>query len=188
MATSKVVVALLRTVNDFPAVSAGARSVIGALSEAVNGAASSLRVPPPQLELAGFGDKGWFLQRRAGDAAAEEADDSGKGSWWKRLTSLEVFNQSIWFAVPKRKSSYARKRSRQLNPLYASHDITHFYPCPKCTKGLMKLRHHVCPCDQEKMNFLGVKKITYHAMKKADPSPAAPASPSGEPVPSRSTS
>lgn len=73
----------------------------------------------------------------------------------------DSWTSSIWFAVPKRKTSYSKKRLRQMNPLYASHDTQAFYPCPKCDKGLLKLRHHLCPCDQETVHAKSVVKVKY---------------------------
>jgi ribosomal protein L32 len=74
-------------------------------------------------------------------------------------SGLEELAAAIWLAVPKRKKSYSRKRQRQLNPRYAATNVQNFYPCPKCDKGLLKLRHHVCPCDQENANVCGVRKV-----------------------------
>jgi hypothetical protein len=51
-----------------------------------------------------------------------------------------------------------------------------FYPCPKCDKGLLKLRHHVCPCDQEKIGANGIVRVTY-GTKKAAEAPAGGAPP-----------
>ena len=56
-------------------------------------------------------------------------------------------------------TSYSVKRQRQMNPLYRNDPIQNFYPCPKCDKGLLKLRHHLCPCDQEKCNAKAVVKV-----------------------------
>ena len=72
---------------------------------------------------------------------------------------LEALTGHIWMAVPKRKTSYSRKRQRQMNPLYARSNLLNFYPCPKCEKGFLKLRHHLCPCDQEKAHISGVKRV-----------------------------
>ena len=74
-------------------------------------------------------------------------------------SALGALAESIWLAVPKRKKSYSKKRQRQMNPLYASKNVQNFYPCPKCEKGFLKLRHHVCPCDQERANVCGVRKV-----------------------------
>ena len=63
--------------------------------------------------------------------------------------------------VPKRRQSYSRKRHRQSNPLYREHETSHIYPCPKCDKGLLKLRHHVCPCDQERAGVNGIVRVSY---------------------------
>ena len=38
--------------------------------------------------------------------------------------------------------------------------ISHIYPCPKCSKGLLKMRHHICPCDQDKLGSNGVVRIS----------------------------
>jgi ribosomal protein L32 len=129
---------------------------------------TSIFFPPttPGLELAGAAPVGPWS--RASDSAvlrqAEDAPSSGARTWRQRL---EVFTDSIWFAVPKRKSSYSRKRKRQMSPIWGKHDLQNFYPCPKCPKGLVKLRHHICPCDQEKANFMGIKKVQYLSVRKA---------------------
>ena len=68
-------------------------------------------------------------------------------------------------AVPKRKHSYSRKRHRQSNPLYQEEAISHIYPCPKCSKGLLKMRHHICPCDQDKLGSNGVVRISTNGEK-----------------------
>ncbi len=72
-----------------------------------------------------------------------------------------ALEDAVWLAVPKRKTSYAKKRQRQMSPHYARKDLTNFYPCPKCEKGLLKLRHHICPCDQLKLNVSGVKQVRW---------------------------
>ena len=73
---------------------------------------------------------------------------------------LEALTSHVWMAVPKRKTSYSRKRQRQMNPLYARKNLLNFYPCPKCDKDFLKLRHHLCPCDQEKAKISGVKRVS----------------------------
>ena len=80
-------------------------------------------------------------------------ENDGEGSSI-RMPSLPIL------AVPKRKHSYSRKRHRQSNPLYQEEIISHIYPCPKCSKGLLKMRHHICPCDQEKIGVNGIVRIT----------------------------
>ena len=81
---------------------------------------------------------------------------------------LEALTSHLWMAVPKRKTSYSRKRQRQMNPLYARTNLLNFYPCPKCDKGLLKLRHHLCPCDMEKANISGVKKVRRRRQSSSD--------------------
>jgi hypothetical protein len=51
----------------------------------------------------------------AADREVEEGDDEGNLLPGARRPS---WMDSTWFAVPKRKPSYARKRRRQMNPLY----------------------------------------------------------------------
>jgi ribosomal protein L32 len=82
------------------------------------------------------------------------------------LQDIELLQQHIWFAVPKRKTSYSRKRLRQMNPQYQLDDNQSFYPCPKCDHGYLKLRHHICPCDQESLKCKAVVKINYDGTKK----------------------
>lgn len=187
MAAAKLLGALFAAPGRPSALLACARSAAASVSAALS--PRDGRPPsPPELELCGVSPgPAWGLPRTsAEDSASEGEEGGGAGSWWKRVSDLEALKQSIWFAVPKRKSSYSRKRKRQLNPLYAAQDIQHFYPCPKCTKGLLKLRHHICPCDQEAMNYVGVKKVSYASLRRAEA--AAPATPgAGEPSPSRAS-
>lgn len=67
--------------------------------------------------------------------------------------ALESLQWNQLLAVPKRKTSYMRKRIRQNAREKQLRNIHHFYPCTKCEKGLLKLRHHLCPCDMEKVNM-----------------------------------
>lgn len=107
-------------------------------------------LPPPAFALPGFPAP---LHPGGGLASEEDGGDSEPGM-------IESWKESIWnMAVPKRKTSYSRKRQRQMNPLYGRVNVEHFYPCPKCDKGFLKLRHHLCPCDAEKANLTGVKKV-----------------------------
>ena len=146
---------------------------------------SSLFGPPPtpptfQLAGAGFAPLPWSTEGAWNnndddvDNNEEEMDEGASagtnaggfvGALLRRRgtlgASLSDLASSIWLAVPKRKKSYSRKRQRQLNPRYAATDVQNFYPCPKCEKGLLKLRHHVCPCDQEKANVCGVRKVRF---------------------------
>ena len=84
---------------------------------------------------------------------------SGAGGAFSGSRLLEALRCSVWLALPKRKTSYAKKRVRQMSPHYARKELNNFYPCPKCEKGLLKLRHHICPCDQLKLNVAGVKQV-----------------------------
>jgi ribosomal protein L32 len=70
-------------------------------------------------------------------------------------------------------TSYSRKRKRQMNPLYQLKNAQNFYPCPKCEHGYLKLRHHICPCDQEKMNVSHVVKVRARAAAVTAPGHAA---------------
>ena len=40
-------------------------------------------------------------------------------------------------------------------------NAAHFYPCMRCDKGLLKLRHHLCPCDLEKVKAKNVVRVSY---------------------------
>jgi hypothetical protein len=51
------------------------------------------------------------------------------------------------------------------------------YPCPKCEKGMMKLRHHICPCDQDKIGAAGVVRVTYTGTARRRPAAPAAAAP-----------
>jgi len=66
----------------------------------------------------------WWRERKSGseesaaaaaDREVEEGDDEEDLLPGARRPS---WMDSTWFAVPKRKPSYARKRRRQMNPLY----------------------------------------------------------------------
>jgi ribosomal protein L32 len=46
----------------------------------------------------------------------------------------------LWMGVPKKKTSYTRKRLRQLNKQLEN--LTSVYPCPLC--GESKRTHHLC--------------------------------------------
>ena len=110
---------------------------------------------------AGSGAGGAFLERlrRRGGGSG---DDGGGGRAAGAGGALEdALGGAVWLAVPKRKTSYSKKRQRQMSPHYAREDLTNFYPCPKCDKGLLKLRHHICPCDQMKLNVSGVKQVRW---------------------------
>ena len=90
------------------------------------------------------------LLRRGGGGGGGDGGAGGAAAAWE---------DAVWLAVPKRRTSYSKKRQRQMSPHYARKEITSFYPCPKCDKGLLKLRHHICPCDQVKLNVSGVKQV-----------------------------
>ena len=57
--------------------------------------------------------------------------------------------------------SYSKTRQRVNAPNKRIKNISHFYPCMKCDKGLLKLRHHLCPCDLEKVNAKNVVRVAY---------------------------
>ena len=50
---------------------------------------------------------------------------------------------------------------RQNHPSKSLKNVHSYYPCPKCDKGLLKQHHHLCPCDQDRLNLRTVKKNTY---------------------------
>ena len=85
--------------------------------------------------------------------------------------------------MPKRKPSYSVKRKRQMNPHAAvESELHHAYPCPKCDKGYIKLRHHLCPCDQEKLNCKAVVKVRFGVRRSRGASSVA-AEAGGDDVP-----
>ena len=137
------------------ALSASVRVVASAGARAVD-TARFIFGPPPSPVLAGFEG-----------AQDEDADAASLSDVVGRLarrgqSGLEALSDAIWLAVPKRKTSYSKKRHRQMNPRYAPQNALNFYPCPKCDQPggpFLKLRHHLCPCDQEKLNCVGVRKV-----------------------------
>ena len=135
-------------------------------------------IPPPALEFACADAGGPLAAAAAGGpprwaarlAELVSARESGLGgALLERLLrrggdggaggAAAAWEDAVWLAVPKRRTSYSKKRQRQMSPHYARKEITSFYPCPKCDKGLLKLRHHICPCDQVKLNVSGVKQV-----------------------------
>jgi len=46
--------------------------------------------------------------------------------------------------------SYSRKRMRLMERTKAPVNKQHFYPCPNCDEGWLKLRHHLCVCAMKK--------------------------------------
>jgi len=107
----------------------------------------------PCFEVSLVGVSGWEVEND--DGSGRELDGG----------LIETLREGIWnMAVPKRKTSYSRKRQRQMNPLYGRDQLENFYPCPKCDSGYLKLRHHLCPCDQEKANISGVKKVGWSSL------------------------
>ena len=57
--------------------------------------------------------------------------------------------------------SYSRTRQRVNAPNKRIKDIHHFYPCMRCDRGLLKLRHHLCPCDLEKVKAKNIIRVSY---------------------------
>lgn len=51
-------------------------------------------------------------------------------------------------------------------------DKHNFYPCFRCDKGLLKLRHHLCPCDLEKVKASNIVKVHYGAKPRNKPATA----------------
>ena len=136
--------------------------------------------PPPQqappfprfggLELAGFGAG---AAPDAGCAADRDGDGDGDGDGGlagAASPSPSPLSWSTWLmAVPKRRHSHSRKRHRQSNPLYQEAALAHTYPCPKCDRGLVKMRHHLCPCDQDKVGAAGVVRVSYGSSSQTPP-------------------
>jgi ribosomal protein L32 len=60
-------------------------------------------------------------------------------------------DDGLLLAVPKRKTSVSRRRIRQNDTSKQLKNVEHFYPCPKCEHGYLKLRHHLCPCEMRKL-------------------------------------
>lgn len=131
----------------------------------------------------------WRRRRAARAVDDADGDDAGPAS-----RAGDGDDGVLLMAVPKRKPSYRKKRLRQMNPLYRNEDLQvraarcdggcdisaverhspislapsqSFYPCPKCDKGLLKLRHHLCPCDQEALNLPNVVRVAYPGAAKA---------------------
>lgn len=69
----------------------------------------------------------------------------------------------LFVSVCQQKSK-AKSRERRNAYQKRLKNISHFYPCPKCEDGFLKLRHHLCPCDMEKIGQ-GVPKIRYGNVK-----------------------
>ena len=149
------------------------------LSWLLRGASSALRapqaaVPPPALELAGL---------PAACAASDDddeaaADDGGARAGVGAPAGAPAWAEAIWRAVPKRKPSYSVKRQRQMNPAQAlDRELQHAYPCPKCDRGYIKLRHHLCPCDAVALNCKAVVKVRFGVRRRPRPQAAGEAAP-----------
>ena len=124
---------------------------------------------PPQLRL-GFeleslpsSQPSWLpkQQQHNNEQSHDNNENNEISTRSSKETLVDALTSGLWFAVPKRKKSYARKRQRQMSHVYASHNLSHLYPCPKCDHGYLKVRHHMCPCDQEKVGVNGIIKVTY---------------------------
>ena len=127
--------------------------------------AQSAAWPQPSLALAGL-------------PPLRADDDDGDGA----ACSAPSWTEAIWRAVPKRKPSYSVKRQRQMNPAAQNErELHHAYPCPKCDRGYIKLRHHLCPCDAEKLNCKAVVKVRYGIRRRSRSAAEgeAPAPPAG---------
>lgn len=115
-----------------PAISAAAVRVSRVVSS-VRDRIDEFTFPPvaPQLQLAGLEGQWLPVSNRAHDDADDVTDDGSSGQHQRGLGLpaglsgglIEALTTGFWFAVPKRKKSYARKRQRQMNPLYAEHNI-----------------------------------------------------------------
>lgn len=141
-------------------------------SLALRGAAVSLSalMPPPRapaLALAGFPGVLWPSADADMGTADADADNLGENSG-----TAPAWAEALWrMAVPKRKPSYSVKRKRQMNPAQQNEkELLHAYPCPKCDRGLIKLRHHLCPCDQEKLNCKAVVKVKLGVRRRSSSS------------------
>lgn len=57
---------------------------------------------------------------------------------------------------------------RFLNPINDIPVKQHVYPCPKCDKGLLKVHHHLCPCDMKKVG-INTQEVTYGSYNNKPP-------------------
>jgi ribosomal protein L32 len=146
-----------------------ARACVAWLRAAASAPASSALSaawPQPSLALAGLPP-----------LRVDDCDDAGGGA-----PAAPSWTEAIWRAVPKRKPSYSVKRQRQMNPAAQNErELHHAYPCPKCDRGYIKLRHHLCPCDAEKLNCKAVVKVRFGIRRRSRGAAEgeAPAPPAG---------
>jgi len=125
-------------------------------------AAAAWRQPPaPPLACALAGvPAGW--------AAGSSARAPAAAAW-----APPAWAEALWRAVPKRKPSYSVKRQRQMNPAQANdRELLHAYPCPKCDRGYVKLRHHLCPCDAAALNCKAVVRVRFGVRRRRTPTAA----------------
>jgi ribosomal protein L32 len=74
------------------------------------------------------------------------------------LSSIFI-NAFLWMAAPKKKTSHARKRLRQLNKQLKN--LTSIYPCPLC--GHAKRTHRLC------LNCLKQRLLQFRSAKSTSP-------------------
>ncbi|KAA0172308.1 hypothetical protein FNF27_06107 [Cafeteria roenbergensis] len=112
-----------------------------------------------------------------GAMASTSGSDMGSSA---AADPLEVFRQALWLAVPKRKKSYSRKRMRQMDSSKQAVNKQHFYPCPNCDEGWLKLRHHLCVCAMKKLRIPVPKrdKVRYADFVNQSPEDSAELGPS----------
>lgn len=108
------------------------------------------------------GDGSWLSPALAGAGPAWPAAAPANGA----RDALELLANGcavLQMAVPKSKPSLRVRRIRQNSQNKRLRRIQHFSPCTKCDKGFMKLRHHLCVCDMEKVNAPNgrVVRVTY---------------------------
>jgi hypothetical protein len=118
-----------------PVVSSTATHLLLSLRDAwTSSSSTSARMPPaapPRLSIGFAGIPSHLPSGAAAAAAAPRqsrdedglAEEDGSSPSSKSGGLLEALTTGLWFAVPKRKKSYTRKRHRQMNRLFARHTL-----------------------------------------------------------------
>lgn len=106
---------------------------------------SAIRIGLPQPTII---NHGWLLN------IAAESNNIWKKYDEFRSGLVDLFkNLGIWLAVPKQRTSYAKKRRRQLDLQKRTKLIPHLEGCPIC--GKFKRKHTMCMhCFNKAKDFL----------------------------------
>lgn len=106
---------------------------------------SAIRIGLPQPTIV---NHGWLLN------IAAESNNIWKKYDEFRSGLVDLFkNLGIWLAVPKQRTSYAKKRRRQLDLQKRTKLIPHLEGCPIC--GKFKRKHTMCMhCFNKAKDFL----------------------------------